>query len=1550
MLLSAWAATICRSQVFNSTPVSFTPPNLITFKMNLPITHLDINNYTSSTRGIYVGRPATFKFYNRNAPWTAPNLFMRIRWDNDLDASNGVAWSDWFQDQNENAYATVTKTFWTAGRYTITFEIEFYTSDGAQAYSRQKQYDITVVPVPTAVYQDSHNNQLFYWVGSDGVFDKPALAAEGYDPDNSNTPAINYGLGFDVIELARSQGYDVFIIEWADGGASVTVNRDVFLGACQFVHRLLGSREAAVQVIAISMGGVVARDALAWAEDGTPGRHAGQYIEHYVNTMISFDAPQQGAHVNTEIQRIIKDQGNPQQQVALRAQAAQQLLYDDLYDATRTVHSSFFSELRGLHNDEQPFGYTNGYPRRCKNYTVSNGNRSRDYPAITTNDNLATIYEYANVNVLSIATFPAIQHTEEIKAQDRDLWPGSTFPHDMRTLSTQGFKDFLSVGPGGLFLMAGGGWIFRVNFNPSYTPTESALDLDGYTRTPDGSLLGGTSWFDDTLTQTRFRRHEELTVESKNKVINWLNQNLTYPYLGRPSAIRAAAAGSLSIQINYQDESAYESGFKIERKIDGGSFTEIATLGANQTQYLDNDPALQPFKTYTYRIRSYNGSRYSAYSDEAPVALQPHLSSSSPSATASNAQHKLVQTTSPSTGATDFYMAYESSGGSYLSHSTAAGSTWDREQTIGGIPTAALSIRHPSLVLDSLGASTYVAYEKVDALSATHTILLDGYDRTTGTLYPLLTLGSFSGDTSYHATPVAAISKAQGWAPSYLVASWKNGSTLAFGIGTYLSSINGSGFRWSTSDLSGIFLTSFQNAVNPAAAVTMLGPTTKPAPNFYLAWEEGGTTGGIRLLHGWYASSVWPPRVSDISWEGGQIIHVADNSAAETNSRPSIALDASGKLYVAWQYRNATGTGVAVQGRSAYNSVVAVPSVLFSPCGGSAASSPSLSDYRYTDANRDDMLMSWSASNSLICAKFTNGAWSGPYVVAPGGSQPNLQLTFNSSDLNRMVVYTGSTAPPFTINTMTIPEPQPPSKTMLSSPSNNSMGNGTSLSLYWNCTIGASSYNLHVNDDLSYSRDISTSQNAFSISGLNYSTSYHWRVQAVNTTGSGIWSDSWTFKTQGAPGSGGCPFVFGWNGEEFVADNNILPQSEAGKYKNNGVISRDVTDFYELLLPPRLENGRYMLSIREFERECSHLDQIQLIAVDHSPSTGVAVLPDGEISQYIQPFTLVEDACRCNDFAVRLSGMEGSAIRTTPHDTIALKFQSGLPEYANLNDSMEGGLLLGGWVVRGKDDIFSGKLQSVGSVTVTLNSVGGSSQYKLPGQAAPVRASSGATPTEYPGRSEGSSAFTFREHPTLVYVPLVKVSRTVNVNFGARVAFDYASLAVKIPAAYRATELTLLTATHSRNGSVALNIRQQDGFHTELHPGESIELQYEAPPLSPGEVRSFVLVSHGRYERLENAGQTPQGFHLGQNFPNPFNPRTTLEYQLATPGRVLLVVYDLMGQEIRRLVDEYQEAGLYEKTWDAGDSPSGVYHIRMSVVDQSGKQLYQGVRKIVLMR
>src|SRR5207247_6017276 len=130
---------------------------VVDFKINVPITQLDINNYEPSVRGVYAGQNVSFHFYNRNAPWTNPSLFMRVRWDDDLDASNGITWSDWSEDEHENAYAAVVKNFSKPGVYTITFEIEFYGTQGAQSYSRQKSYDITVVPMPTVVYQDTHN-------------------------------------------------------------------------------------------------------------------------------------------------------------------------------------------------------------------------------------------------------------------------------------------------------------------------------------------------------------------------------------------------------------------------------------------------------------------------------------------------------------------------------------------------------------------------------------------------------------------------------------------------------------------------------------------------------------------------------------------------------------------------------------------------------------------------------------------------------------------------------------------------------------------------------------------------------------------------------------------------------------------------------------------------------------------------------------------------------------------------------------------------------------------------------------------------------------------------------------------------------------------------------------------------------------------------------------------------------------------------------------------------------------------------------------------------
>ncbi len=82
----------------------------------------------------------------------------------------------------------------------------------------------------------------------------------------------------------------------------------------------------------------------------------------------------------------------------------------------------------------------------------------------------------------------------------------------------------------------------------------------------------------------------------------------------------------------------------------------------------------------------------------------------------------------------------------------------------------------------------------------------------------------------------------------------------------------------------------------------------------------------------------------------------------------------------------------------------------------------------------------------------------------------------------------------------------------------------------------------------------------------------------------------------------------------------------------------------------------------------------------------------------------------------------------------------------------------------------------------------------------------------------------------------------------------------------------------------------------------------------------------------------PEAFVLEQNYPNPFNPETTLRYRIQTrsPQRVVLTIYNLMGQQVATLVNRVQPAGSYSITWngrsDAGHVlPSGIYFAKLQV-------------------
>jgi flagellar hook assembly protein FlgD len=80
----------------------------------------------------------------------------------------------------------------------------------------------------------------------------------------------------------------------------------------------------------------------------------------------------------------------------------------------------------------------------------------------------------------------------------------------------------------------------------------------------------------------------------------------------------------------------------------------------------------------------------------------------------------------------------------------------------------------------------------------------------------------------------------------------------------------------------------------------------------------------------------------------------------------------------------------------------------------------------------------------------------------------------------------------------------------------------------------------------------------------------------------------------------------------------------------------------------------------------------------------------------------------------------------------------------------------------------------------------------------------------------------------------------------------------------------------------------------------------------------------------------PDALQFFPNYPNPFSDQTTLEYVLPDPGQVRLAVYDVLGRQVRVLVDENQKAGRHTVPWDGRDESgrrlaSGVYLARLVV-------------------
>ena len=91
----------------------------------------------------------------------------------------------------------------------------------------------------------------------------------------------------------------------------------------------------------------------------------------------------------------------------------------------------------------------------------------------------------------------------------------------------------------------------------------------------------------------------------------------------------------------------------------------------------------------------------------------------------------------------------------------------------------------------------------------------------------------------------------------------------------------------------------------------------------------------------------------------------------------------------------------------------------------------------------------------------------------------------------------------------------------------------------------------------------------------------------------------------------------------------------------------------------------------------------------------------------------------------------------------------------------------------------------------------------------------------------------------------------------------------------------------------------------------------------------------------------PVSFELNQNYPNPFNPTTKIDYSLPYDGKVSLTIYDAMGKEVTRLVNNTQSAGYYSIDFNASNFASGIYYYRIEV---SGQTNFTDSKKMLLVK
>ncbi len=192
-----------------------------------------------------------------------------------------------------------------------------------------------------------------------------------------------------------------------------------------------------------------------------------------------------------------------------------------------------------------------------------------------------------------------------------------------------------------------------------------------------------------------------------------------------------------------------------------------------------------------------------------------------------------------------------------------------------------------------------------------------------------------------------------------------------------------------------------------------------------------------------------------------------------------------------------------------------------------------------------------------------------------------------------------------------------------------------------------------------------------------------------------------------------------------------------------------------------------------------------------------------------------------------------------------------------------------------------------------------------------------------------------------------------------QIPVELSSFAAKVSG--RNVELNWTTATETNNSGFEIQRKVQGGEFAAIGfvegLGNSLSAQNYRFVDKNAEPGSYIyrlkqIDYDGSFEysnEIEVDLSTPTEFALSQNYPNPFNPSTKIDFALATDSRVVLEVYDAVGQLVTTLVNKELTAGSHQVNFDASAFNSGLYIYKLTATGKNGEN-YSSVRKMMLMK